>query len=339
MKTEIIQLNKKLISTQSQPITPGLLYGKMGYCIYFFEMGRMMNDKHYTKHAEALLDVICKETTRHLPVDIENGLLGIGLGVSNLIKEKFISGNENDVLEKFDIPVFKTLAFNKQKIMLTKLKFQLLYYLSVRYKFQKAGSDKEYIFKELIFTTLNSFTQHSIELWEEPFSFSLQYQLPFFLYTLGLTAEFAIFQHKIAKIVDELTPEVISLIPVSHAHRLYLMLGMCSINKTIDNPLWRNHVRLLKREIDINHILTEEFRDRNVFLIDGLAGVLLLISIYNRMVCDSEKISFDIESMQEKITSSTVWSHFKIDDNFFKANSNMNGFCGIALAMLKHYNK
>ncbi|MDR1153630.1 MAG: hypothetical protein LBL04_02880 [Bacteroidales bacterium] len=332
----IIDLTSKLIPVATGKIPLGLLDGRMGYCIYFFELATILKNSQYKKIAEKLLDTICKEVTHHLPLNIENGLVGIGCGIHHLLQEKHIGGNENDILEKFDIPVFKALSFTEKKPPLDmRIKTQLLYYLSVRYQVQKETSDKEYIFRELVYNILNSFTLLPGELWEEPYSFSIQYRLPFFLYSLGQIAGFEIFRHKVKKIVDEITPKVISFMPVSHAHRLFLVLGMHNVNKIIHQPSWDHHIQLLKREIDINHILTNELRDQNVFLLNGLSGILFLLSTYNHMVGDDEKIFFDTDVVREKIISSTVWSKFLNDDLFFKANSNMNGFCSIALTLLQ----
>ena len=336
MEIDFVELNQKLISALNQPKPPGLLYGKMGCCIYLFKLGRIMNKHDYTKKAEELLDTVYKETTRYLPLDIETGLIGTGLGIHYLMKEKHVGGNENSVLEEIDISVFKALSFIEQKPPLDmRIKIQLLYYLSIRYQIQKNGSDKEYIFRELIYNVLNSFSLLPGELWEEPYSFSIQYQLPFFLYSLGQIAEFEIFRPKVKKIVNEITPKVISLVPVSHAHRLFQVLGMYNINKTINQPTWNYHIQLLKREIDINHVLTNELRDQDVFLLNGLTGILFLLSTYNRMVDEDEKIFFDTDILRKKITSSTVWSKFREDNRYLQTNSNMNGFCGMALSMLQ----
>jgi hypothetical protein len=337
MNTEIVQLNQKLIPFLKQPVPLGLLSGKMGYSIYFFEMGRIMEDRQYTSLAEDLLDVVCRDTTRFLPLDIENGLTGIGLGIDYLIRKKHVGGNANEILEKIDISVFKALPFPDQKSspIDVRIRIQMLYYLAVRCQSQKSGSDREYIFREMIYQLLNSLAIVPETLLEEPYSFSIRYQLPFFLYSLGQVAGFENFRHKVRKIVDEITPKVISLIPVSHAHRLYLLLGMCHINRMIHHPSWHHHGQLLKREIDINHMISNEMRDKNLFFTNGLTGVYFLLNEYNRMMSNmGEKFFLNMEGVRRKMATSSVWSKFKDDDQYFKTNSGLNGFCGMALAIM-----
>ena len=82
--------NKHLIqSLVKQDFPIGLANGKMGICIYLYITGRVESNEEYLSLADKLLD----EITNHisgLPVDVENGLGGIGLGVNFLAKSNYI---------------------------------------------------------------------------------------------------------------------------------------------------------------------------------------------------------------------------------------------------------
>ena len=56
----------------------------------------------YEEFAEELLDEICEDIHKQLPIDFENGYPGIGWGVEHLASEKFIDGNTNIVLKEID---------------------------------------------------------------------------------------------------------------------------------------------------------------------------------------------------------------------------------------------
>jgi hypothetical protein len=94
---------------------------------------------------------------------------------------------------------------------------------------------------------------------------------------------------------------------------------------------WTKHIQLLKQEIDIVHILNNEFKNKNIFLENGISGIMWLLLMYNNSVCDENKIEFDTDLFIDKITLSTTWIRLKNDMDFFRVNSGLNGFCGISL--------
>ncbi|MDR0606047.1 MAG: hypothetical protein LBG80_17300 [Bacteroidales bacterium] len=332
LKNEILVISKTLSTIVNDIKHLGLMSGKMGYCIYFYHASIFAKEKQYNVIADQLLDSICKEADEKISLDIPFGLAGIGLGIDYLIKRRYVEGNINDVLEKIDIPVFNMISFKSNQLPVDfRIKIQLLYYCYVRLQCQKDKSDGCFIFEHIIFKLLNSIIQFSSELWEEPYSFSLRYQLPFFLYILGLLSTINTFRDKIRKMTDEITHYVISQIPVSHAHRLYLIWGMSYPVKEFNLSSWEKHIQLLKREIDVTHILNNEFEDKNIFLEEGISGVLLLLILYNDSVNNEDKIKYDVTPFINKIASSATWMRLKNDIDFLKMNSGLNGFCGISL--------
>jgi hypothetical protein len=196
---------------------------------------------------------------------------------------------------------------------------------------QKQGSNEEFIFKELVFKILNSFTRIEEIPLEEPYSFSIEYRLPFFIYTLGELSQNDIFRDKVKKITDEITSLIITRIPLLHSHKVYLILGMLSLAKKFDLHLWKKHIHLLRQEIDVNVMFTQEFYDRNIFFKDGITGITFLLMAHNKSVANNEKIDFSLDSIKDKIRKSDTWNQLINDDSVFMSNSGLNGFCGISL--------
>ena len=85
----------------------GLFHGKMGIVIFFYHYSRYANNPIYEEFAEELLDEIFEEIHDKLPIDFENGYLGIGWGIEYLAEQKFIYGNTNDILEDIDKKVME----------------------------------------------------------------------------------------------------------------------------------------------------------------------------------------------------------------------------------------
>ena len=80
----------------------GLFHGKMGIVIFFYHYSRYTRNPLYEEFAGELLDEIFEEIHDKLPIDFENGYLGIGWGIEYLAEQKFIDGNTNDILEDMD---------------------------------------------------------------------------------------------------------------------------------------------------------------------------------------------------------------------------------------------
>lgn len=88
-------------------INSGLYHGKMGVVICFCEYARYLNDDYYLDLAGELLDELFDEINRDTSFNFENGLCGIGWGVEYLIRQKFMAGNSDDVLEVIDAQVMQ----------------------------------------------------------------------------------------------------------------------------------------------------------------------------------------------------------------------------------------
>ncbi|MFV0269565.1 MAG: lanthionine synthetase LanC family protein [Draconibacterium sp.] len=85
----------------------GLMHGKMGIAIFFFHLARETKNSIYEDYAGELIDEIYEEITSTVPIDFENGLVGIGWGIEYLVQNGFIDADTDEVLEEFDNRIFK----------------------------------------------------------------------------------------------------------------------------------------------------------------------------------------------------------------------------------------
>lgn len=91
----------------------GLFHGKIGIVLFFAHYARISNSKHYEDFAGHLLDEIYKEIHLDLPVNLENGLCGIGWGIEYLVQHGFMEGNTDEILADIDR---KVMEINPQRI-------------------------------------------------------------------------------------------------------------------------------------------------------------------------------------------------------------------------------
>lgn len=80
----------------------GLLEGRMGILITFYELSKELNDEIYSAYAGELLDQVFTTIHNQFPVGFESGLSGIGWGIEYLIQNKFVEGDGLEICEEID---------------------------------------------------------------------------------------------------------------------------------------------------------------------------------------------------------------------------------------------
>lgn len=85
----------------------GLFHGRMGIILFFAHYARATQSKHYEDFAGYLLDELYEEIHEDLPVNLENGLCGIGWGIEYLVQQGFMEGDTDEILADIDRKVME----------------------------------------------------------------------------------------------------------------------------------------------------------------------------------------------------------------------------------------
>ena len=96
-----------LVLNASFTDNPGLLNGKMGIAIFFYHYSRYTDNKLYEEYAGELIDEIYSEITTHTPVNLADGLIGIGWGIEYLVKKGFVQADTDEALSEIDAAVYR----------------------------------------------------------------------------------------------------------------------------------------------------------------------------------------------------------------------------------------
>lgn len=80
----------------------GLFHGKMGVALCFCEYSRYIENELYLDFATELVSEVYDELTPLLPIDLENGICGIGWGIQYLITQNYMVGCADDILMDID---------------------------------------------------------------------------------------------------------------------------------------------------------------------------------------------------------------------------------------------
>lgn len=340
-------LNNDSLPLEAKNYPVGLVSGKMGICIYYYYLSRWEENCVYEKIAESLLDNIISELSDTNDITVETGLAGVAIGISYLVKEHFINGDIDEILEDVDSFIFKRLTFLSyedinQYISKSEL-LHLLYYLYMRYV-ESESSDNQYIFQELLIRTIEIFKEDlQANFFIEHFSFSLEkFHLPFFMYIFSKIYTLNIYNNRITKMFEEFSRYIIYTYPVSQANRLYLMCGLICIKPCLPN--YRKEIefriQLLKKGINVEYIVNNELRNQDIYIMNGVSSVYLML-IYLQKKYPAYRIEFNSQLLFEKISYSNAWNSLISNGLYLKLyNKFFDGFPGAYLVMLhikKHF--
>jgi len=91
----------------------GLLYGRMGIVLAFFELGKYLNNVVYTDFAYELKNSILKKVNDTVPLDFATGLCGIGWGLEYIMQNQLTSSDNKEICILIDQ---KIMMLNMRRI-------------------------------------------------------------------------------------------------------------------------------------------------------------------------------------------------------------------------------
>ena len=147
-KSEILQsIVCHLMLHSSNMKDVGLLEGKLGAAIFFFQYSTYTNKKIYSDFGEELVDDLCNEIHENYPLNFKNGLSGIVWGIEYLIRNKYIEADTDEVLEELDKKILEWDVRRITDISLETGLAGLAYYVINHYSSNnnKSNIPKEYI--------------------------------------------------------------------------------------------------------------------------------------------------------------------------------------------------
>jgi len=262
-------------------------------------------------------------------------LAGVGIGIMYLIKNRFVEGHLNELLESIDNPIYRRIAFQKDSSNFSSTTLlHLTGYLYIRLKDQ-TDRNLQVLYQELIIKVLNMLYDRIDDgFLNEPYSFSIShYQLPLYLWIMSKLIEAGFYNDRIYRMLDTLQWQILSHFPILHANRLFLLWGMLHLKPYLKHESWDNYIGLLYREISVDEILDREMIDRKIFIDNGLSGIYILLHLINRTFPDYA-IPFDPQTFYDKIQNSDAWNALMKRDYFYTIHQGLlNGFPGVQLVI------
>lgn len=327
----IAQSDRALMSIDIKGLPADLYQGKMGLCIYFFHASRLLQNHQYRVFAENLLTDIYSSIKHASIIDFDKGISGIGWGIHHLIKNGFVTGNPNHILQDTDNLIYQELHFdwlsNKEKYRIDFLR--LLFYYSERLRTFKDPIEIT-LAQRTVIRIINHIEDHFANIpWSIPQSFNIErYEMVLYLCLLSRIYQQGFYNYKIVKIWDNLSSIILSTIPVLHVNRLLLSLGIQKVLECVNLLEWKWHKKLLDEHIDHEKIVSDEFLNKNVTLRRGLSGYCSLLLIQRGKLAP-----FVVSHILQKFENSDVWTG-RFNSKSVMCTDNLgllDGYAGVAL--------
>ncbi|MDR2233833.1 MAG: hypothetical protein LBE56_12045 [Tannerella sp.] len=339
MYERIEKFNKAALRLDFSQLPTGLYHGKMGLCVYFYELADLISEEKYRFIAEKLFDDIVTQIAETVKIDPPEGLTGICMAVNFLINSGYINGNPNHVLKDFDNKILKSLLFlyipefNPDIDRLQKV-LGSLSYLTVRLQNTRLTKNERDIMKGVIIEIINKFESLNIDKFTEPAHFSItEYFISHYLQLLQRIYRLDFYNYKIEKIIDGFSFRLLSLYPMYQANRLSLSSLMQELNTLLGGITgWDRHIELLQQNIDVSWIIND-FRNKDMSFERGLCGFYFLL----RKIGLNRKYQ---DQFIHKIEISDNWNHYlELDNDYIHTFSLYSGAPGVILTYLHLLNR
>lgn len=313
----------------------GLLNGKMGIAIFFYQYSKYSGNKIYSDYAGELIDEIYEEINTNTLVDFANGLTGIGWGIEYLVKNGYVEANTDEALAEIDKIIFqssidKPFLLNNSKDMFgyglyfisrfrgmeedniklsTYAKKENLLYLTDqldRIAIQKKSPD--FVFQSLSIDTVNSFTWFLIEI-----------------HRLGLSLE------KVERLFHSLPVYIESCFQDSNDEPgLSLLIGLTEniITSITDEDLKKTFKTILKKKNAkaLNIDLLEDV------VVNHFAKKTWQQLIYKPDITGDKQFQYAAEKNCSIIDDEEIWSQQL--DKLNKDNLGLTGIAGMGLGLI-----
>lgn len=298
----------------------GISHGKMGLCISLFYIAYLLNSKKYIDWAEMILeDMLDKLYIPINPCNLNN-YVEFAIGIDYLIGNNYIQCESEDVLSDIDDLIFKYVSnsINTNENKMFSEEMLIVYYFLKRLSSQNSNSKLFFLYKEFVIENVNNIHHRLTEDdLIEPYRYSIDYILPFYLYLIAYLKSLNIYDYKARMIVYDLSNYVLTKVPFSDCNKLYLLWGILHIIKQFDLKEWENHANFLYTYIDIDKALFEELKSNHILFENGISSIYFILKDLKNNF-PKYSFNFNLDSIFDKISRSSLWD--SIDDISYLEN-------------------
>ncbi len=243
-------------------INQGLIHGNMGLCILFYVSSRKLENDRLEEIADHLIEEVFENINDKTTLDFENGLCGIAWGIEQIIRNNYVEGDSDIILEGIDSQLFAYL--NKERMIgfdFTKGLSGFLFYLTSRLKnYHQNPSLSSRINRELFIHCINQIDDSvtpQLNFISKDMEFNLFWRFPLVLLCLINAMQLNIYNEKIEIMLCLWIQRMETCIPRLHINRLYLAIIFFRAGMILQNSQFDTMCKLLLDSIEIMQLNKE----------------------------------------------------------------------------------
>lgn len=130
--TQLLSIVQHLIINSAFISDLGLFHGRMGIVLFLCHYAQYSNTSLYNDFAGELIEMINEDLTDDMPINMENGLSGIGWTIEYLVRNKFMEGNTDDILTDIDERIMQYDPLRMEDHSFNQGIIGILFYVSTR---------------------------------------------------------------------------------------------------------------------------------------------------------------------------------------------------------------
>lgn len=312
----------------------GLFSGKTGACIYSYSNPDSKNSESVfnEKLGDDLVDEIFEKVGHLKNMNVTHGLSGVGLGLMYMMKKSYVAGNPDKVLKMLDDTIYRNIAFMDKSSMLDIGDLiEIIFYLCARLKYGMKKQLERYIFTELaIKLSDHVYYRKDNAFFDEVYPYTIYNKGAMFLLATCKMYELGIHCGRILKIWEEIKHRLFQHVFYTQAGRLLMLLVVSKVAVLCKDKDWIMYSSFLRDHFSWEKLVGNEYKDRQVFFTDGLAGSFLIAECYNRISYDS-KIEIDYAYVYKRLFESDIWRDY--GNKEMTCRNGLDGYLGIKLLL------
>lgn len=333
-------IESKLSDSENEDV--GLFNGMISECLFYYLLGKVYDEQKYANIGDEKIDIVLEKISNNITaLDFKNGLTGIGWFIEHLVQLDFLEGDTNEILENIDDSLFKYLSSNSSPVQkIDELLGYGFYVVKRLANTKKTDLEITSILKELLILIINKISENIDQgyiIISEPVSFYSAWSLPLLLIFFKKVLVLDLYNYKIVNIIrHQLFPSLITFIPRLDVNKFYLLLAINQLNKSVKIIELVEFANVLQLNLDHEKILSTDFREMDIMIMNGAAGLFLLTEFAFRDDSLCKEIMFQ-EKLINKIIASKYWDRVNKEDSLsINDRSFFVGICGLGIALLSN---
>lgn len=266
---------------------PFLENGFIGTAIALFSLYRIKGDDILLDMAERYLDAMKHNLKDKVSLEINNGLSGVGLGMTWLVENGFVSGDLNIILKEIDDRIYKysVKSLTEYYPQYESTYLDMLIYIAVRIKYLKPRHVDYSIFVRLAQMLYDHlYFNISMGFLIEPRPSNIRYKLFLFILVSWLLCRNGDnhIRNRVSNVFNEIYDIIVTIHPFCVVNKFMLHMAIDLLLPYLNGNVekWKQYSKRLANDVSIEQMIDETL-DNDMSVFHGMPYIYILLKYNN----------------------------------------------------------